>query len=110
MRGSSGLRARELIGYVPQDVALYPDLTARENLRFFGRMYRLRGARLVARVDEVLSLVDLAQLAVLGTFATARLSIASIRLGRRLTARASGTSGVRTGPVFPAVSGYRGRA
>jgi ABC-2 type transport system ATP-binding protein len=61
MRGAEGLRARELIGYVPQDVALYPDLTARENLRFFGRMYRLRGARLDRRVDEVLELVDLAE-------------------------------------------------
>jgi ABC-2 type transport system ATP-binding protein len=60
LRGASGLRARELIGYVPQDVALYPDLTARENLRFFGRMYRLRGAELARRVSEVLELIDLA--------------------------------------------------
>ena len=33
------------IGYVPQDLAIYPDLSARENLRFFGRLQRLRGAR-----------------------------------------------------------------
>ena len=29
------------IGYVPQELAIYPDLTARENLRFFGRLYGL---------------------------------------------------------------------
>jgi ABC-2 type transport system ATP-binding protein len=61
MRGAGGYRVRELIGYVPQDVALYPDLTARENLRFFGRMYRLRAAALTRRVDEVLNLVDLTE-------------------------------------------------
>ncbi len=56
-RSSTG---REHIGYVPQDVALYPDLTARENLDFIGRLYRLRGRELAQRVDEVLELVDLA--------------------------------------------------
>ncbi|MGA2037352.1 MAG: ATP-binding cassette domain-containing protein [Acidimicrobiales bacterium] len=34
------LSVRSLVGYVPQDVALYPDLTARENLAFLGRLYR----------------------------------------------------------------------
>ena len=53
------LRGKAKIGYVPQDVALYPDLTARENLEFIGRLYRLRGRALRARVDEVLELVDL---------------------------------------------------
>jgi ABC-2 type transport system ATP-binding protein len=47
------------VGYVPQDVALYPDLTARENLRFFGRLYRLRSRELRDRVEEVLDLVAL---------------------------------------------------
>ena len=52
--------AKALVGYVPQDVALYPDLSARENLRFFGRLFHLRGKALAARVDEVLDLVGLA--------------------------------------------------
>ena len=51
--------AKARIGYVPQDVSLYPDLTARENLRFFGRLYRLRGPTLRQRVDEVLELINL---------------------------------------------------
>jgi ABC-2 type transport system ATP-binding protein len=51
--------AKRLIGFVPQDVALYPDLSVRENLRFFGRLYRLPRRRLDRRVDEVLALVEL---------------------------------------------------
>jgi ABC-2 type transport system ATP-binding protein len=50
---------RSLIGYVPQDIALYPDLSARENLRFFGRLYGLGGRGLDARVDAVLDVIDL---------------------------------------------------
>ena len=48
------------IGVVPQEVALYPDLSARENLTFWGKMYGLRGAALKSRVDEVLELIGLA--------------------------------------------------
>lgn len=51
--------AKGAIGYVPQDLAIYPDLTARENLRFFGRLYGLAGRDLETRVNEVLELVDL---------------------------------------------------
>jgi ABC-2 type transport system ATP-binding protein len=45
---------------VPQDIALYPDLSARENLVFWGKMYGLRGAALKQRVDEVLGIIGLA--------------------------------------------------
>ncbi len=47
------------IGYVPQDLAIYPDMTGRENLVFFGRLYGMGGADLGRRVDEVLEIVDL---------------------------------------------------
>ena len=54
------LEVKSFIGYVPQDVALYPDLTARENLEFLGRLHGLRGKLLTERVEEALSLTDLA--------------------------------------------------
>ncbi len=52
--------ARAQIGYVPQEVSLYPDLTAAENLAFLGRLYGLGGDLLDARVREVLELAGLA--------------------------------------------------
>jgi ABC-2 type transport system ATP-binding protein len=48
------------IGYVPQDLAVYPDLTATENLRFFGRLQGLDGAALEDRIEVVLDTVGLA--------------------------------------------------
>jgi ABC-2 type transport system ATP-binding protein len=51
--------AKALIGIVPQDLAIYPDLTARENLDFFGRMYGMGGRGLRDRVREVLDIVEL---------------------------------------------------
>ena len=50
---------RGIIGVVPQDLALYEDLTARENLIFWGQMYNLSGKALHARVDEVLEQIGL---------------------------------------------------
>ena len=50
---------KETIGVVPQDIALYPDMSARENLVFWGRMYGLSGDTLAQRVDEVLELITL---------------------------------------------------
>jgi ABC-2 type transport system ATP-binding protein len=52
--------AKAAIGLVPQDVALYEDLSAEENLRFFGRLQGLSGRELTARVAEVLEVVGLA--------------------------------------------------
>ncbi len=56
---SDAQAVKEVIGVVPQDIALYPDMSARENLVFWGRMYGLSGAALQTRVDEVLELITL---------------------------------------------------
>lgn len=53
------LEAKALLGFVPQDIALYPMLSARQNLDFFGRMYSMSGAGLAKRIDEVLDIIDL---------------------------------------------------
>ena len=53
------VEARREIGLVPQDLAIYPDLTARENLVFFGKLYSMSGADLKKRVDEVLEIIGL---------------------------------------------------
>ncbi len=47
------------IGIVPQELAIYEDLTAAENVLFFGRLYGLRGRQLHCRVEEALSFVGL---------------------------------------------------
>jgi ABC-2 type transport system ATP-binding protein len=52
-------RFRALIGVAPQQIALYDELSADENLRFFGSLYNLGGAALAARIDELLGLVGL---------------------------------------------------
>ena len=56
---SEAQAVKEAIGVVPQDIALYPDMSARENLVFWGKMYGLRGEELTRRVDEVLELITL---------------------------------------------------
>ena len=53
------MAVRQVIGVVPQDLALYEDLTARENLVFWGQMYNLGGKALNSRVDEVLEQIGL---------------------------------------------------
>jgi ABC-2 type transport system ATP-binding protein len=52
-------RIKKNIGYMSQRFSLYEDLTATENLRFFGGVYGLGKAQLARRVDEVLALVEL---------------------------------------------------
>ena len=51
--------SRQRMGVVPQDLAIYPDLTARENLMFFASLYHLSGSKLRRKVDEVLERVGL---------------------------------------------------
>ncbi len=53
------LQAKRLLGVVPQEIALYPTLTARQNLVFFGQMYGLGGNELVRRIDAMLDFVEL---------------------------------------------------
>jgi len=52
---------RRGLGVVPQDLAIYPDLTAVENLTFFGRLYGVTGAKLQNRIDWVLERTALTQ-------------------------------------------------
>jgi len=56
---SDPMGVKSALGVVPQDIALYEDLSARENLTFWGKMYGLRGAMLKQRVDEVLGIIGL---------------------------------------------------
>jgi ABC-2 type transport system ATP-binding protein len=53
-------QAKDAIGYVPQDLAIYPDLSARENLVFFARLYGMPTAEAKRRSEEVLELTGLA--------------------------------------------------
>lgn len=50
--GVDNEKIKKIIGIVPQDIALYPKLTAYENLRFFGNMYGLSGKFLKERISE----------------------------------------------------------
>jgi ABC-2 type transport system ATP-binding protein len=54
-----GDAVRSALGVVPQEIALYEDLSARENLIFWGKMYGLRGATLNQRVNEALEMIGL---------------------------------------------------
>ncbi len=55
-----GLRVRRMLGVVPQEIALYDELTGRENLHFWGGLYGLSGKRLREEAGRVLDLVGLA--------------------------------------------------
>jgi ABC-2 type transport system ATP-binding protein len=58
--GPGEVEVKRHIGLVPQDPAIYPELTATENLAYFGRLQGLRGSALSQRTGEVLDLVGLA--------------------------------------------------
>ncbi len=54
---------KKIIGVVPQNIALYPTLTAKENLLFFGKMYGLKGTELKERVNNCLNVFGLTKFA-----------------------------------------------
>ena len=54
-------QVKRINGLVPQDLALYPTLSARANLSFFGRIQGLRGKDLAGRVEDVLRIVSLTE-------------------------------------------------
>lgn len=57
--GSDSRDLKRRLGVVPQDLAIYPELSARENLRFFGRLYGLSGSTLTERVSDALERIGL---------------------------------------------------
>ncbi|MCH2203895.1 MAG: ABC transporter ATP-binding protein [Fuerstiella sp.] len=52
-------QVRQMLGFVPQDLAIYPELSAEENLSFFGSLYNLSGKLLKQRIDETIEQVGL---------------------------------------------------
>lgn len=52
-------KTKKLIGYVPQDLAMLFDMSALDNVLFFGRLYGLRGSQLAANAQEALEFVEL---------------------------------------------------
>ena len=57
--GAGPSDVKRKIGFVPQDLALYEELPARENLRLFAALYGIKGAPMQARCEQVLALVNL---------------------------------------------------
>jgi ABC-2 type transport system ATP-binding protein len=55
------MAVRGIIGVVPQELALYEDLSARENLSFWGQMYGLSGRELKQRIEQVLAQIGLSE-------------------------------------------------
>jgi ABC-2 type transport system ATP-binding protein len=76
-------QAKAAVGYVPQELALYPDLSAVENLHFFGQLYGVSGKRLEQRITDVLALVGLADRGAerIGTFSGGMKRRANIAAG-----------------------------
>lgn len=57
--GRNAEEIKQIVGVAPQDIALYPSLTARENLEFIGSMYGLKGKRLKERISQCLTIFGL---------------------------------------------------
>ncbi|AQP96057.1 MULTISPECIES: ABC transporter ATP-binding protein [Bacillus] len=53
------IEIKKIMGVVPQDLALYETLSAKDNLNFFGSLYGLKGKKLKERTDEVLEIIEL---------------------------------------------------
>jgi sodium transport system ATP-binding protein len=53
------LEARRLLGVLPHNAGLYPNLTGRENIRYFGRLHGLEPAQIERRIDELVEQLDL---------------------------------------------------
>lgn len=60
---SDSIKIKSMLGVVPQDIALYPLLTARENLVFFGKMYGLKGSELEGKIEYWLDKFDMTKYA-----------------------------------------------
>ncbi|SHI61758.1 ABC transporter ATP-binding protein [Pseudozobellia thermophila] len=69
---------KQIIGIVPQEYALYPTLTAYENLRYFGSMYGLKGAHLKSKIHDHLEVLGL------GPFADKKIKTFSGGMKRRI--------------------------
>jgi ABC-2 type transport system ATP-binding protein len=59
--GRDSLAAKKIIGVVPQEIALYDELTGRQNLSFWGQMYDMGGKALKQRIEEVLAIAGLSE-------------------------------------------------
>ncbi len=59
MSVTAGSRVKRVIGVVPQEIAVYEDMTAADNMRFFGEIYGVTGSALAGRITELLTLVGL---------------------------------------------------
>ncbi|MGD2157373.1 MAG: ABC transporter ATP-binding protein, partial [Anaerolineales bacterium] len=59
--GTDTNAVKSKLGLVPQELALYPTLSARDNLTFFGSIYGLGGKQLRERVDAMLAMVELTE-------------------------------------------------
>jgi len=54
-------KTKHLIGFVPQEISLYQELTCKENLMFFARIYGLNGSKTVERIKEIIQIFNLAE-------------------------------------------------